>query len=288
MTEVQSIRMLPQPSTVSGSGIGTEVENVIKESARPTSRALDLCRVDPCAEVIRSFETTNARFDLLKFSKQSSPELEFLTSSHLIIFSNDSISKGWEWSDGHQNRMLPPVSPYTLIFNPPQNYLRIRAPVLKKHCQMLILTIHSSLMRWRNDLEMDLAAVRFQQKIGLSHEAICRTLISMRQELEAPGINAALCLDMLLFLLFTQMIRSASNLAEPSKMTYAKGGLPNWRLKRAIELLEGDLNKTPSLSEVAESIRLHPTSFCRAFKQSTGLSPHRYLLVHRIESAKKG
>jgi AraC family transcriptional regulator len=76
-------------------------------------------------------------------------------------------------------------------------------------------------------------------------------------------------------------------LAEPNKTTYSKGGLPNWRLKRPVELLEGDPSKTPSLSDVAESIHLHPTTFCRAFKQSTGLSPHRHLLIHRIERAKE-
>jgi AraC family transcriptional regulator len=41
------------------------------------------------------------------------------------------------------------------------------------------------------------------------------------------------------------------------------------------------------LAEVAELIGLHPTSFCRGFKQSTGLSPHRYMLVHRVNRAKE-
>jgi transcriptional regulator GlxA family with amidase domain len=43
----------------------------------------------------------------------------------------------------------------------------------------------------------------------------------------------------------------------------------------------------PALSEIAEAVNLHQASFCRAFKQSTGLSPHHYLLVHRVNRAKE-
>jgi AraC-like DNA-binding protein len=38
---------------------------------------------------------------------------------------------------------------------------------------------------------------------------------------------------------------------------------------------------------VSKAIGLHPTSFCRGFKQSMGLSPHQYMLLHRVNSAKE-
>jgi AraC-like DNA-binding protein len=247
----------------------------------------DLYRVDPSAQIVHTFETSDARFNLLRFEKQSSPELEFLTSSHLVIFFTDGLPRGCEWSDGHQTRMLMPLAAGTIILNPAQSYLRIRPGVSKNHHHMLVLTIQPSLMSWRNDLEIDLADVQFQQKIGLNDEAACQTLFAMKQELEAPGINGAFYVDALLFMLLTRLMRRASNLAEPGKVTYAKGGLPNWRLKRAIELLEVDLAKMPTLAEVAQSIGLHPTSFCRGFKQSMGLSPHRYMLEHRVNRAKE-
>jgi AraC family transcriptional regulator len=43
----------------------------------------------------------------------------------------------------------------------------------------------------------------------------------------------------------------------------------------------------PSLAELASHVGLHPTSLCRAFKQSTGISPHRYLLERRVARAKE-
>ena len=247
----------------------------------------ELYRVDPSAQIVRTFETIDARFDLLRFEKHSSPELEFLTSSHFVIFLIDGLPKGCEWSDGHQARMLKSLAAGTVILNPAESYLRIRPTVSKNHCDVLILNIQPSLTSWRNDLEIDLAAVQFQQKIGLNDEAASQTLVAMKQELEAPGINGAFYFDALLFMLLTRLMRCASNLAEPGRVTYAKGGLPNWRLKRAIELLEVDLDKMPTLAEVAQSIGLHPASLCRGFKQSMGLSPHRYMLEHRVNCAKE-
>jgi AraC-like DNA-binding protein len=260
------------------------IEIGVKESTTSRSGASRIFRVSPSAEVVGTFETTNARLYLLRFAKDSSPELEVLTPSHLVILLTEGISSGCKLGDG---RTLKTLTPQTVMVNPSQNYLRIRASALKKHWDVLVLTIQPNLMSSRNDLEIDFRTVRFQQKIGLTDEAACQTLIAMKQELEAPGINSAFYVEILLFLLLTRLVRCASNVAEPTKPTYAKGGLPNWRLKRAIELLEADPPEVPTLTEVAELIGLHPTSFCRGFKQSMGLSPHRYMLVHRVSRAKE-
>jgi hypothetical protein len=81
------------------------------------------------------------------------------------------------------------------------------------------------------------------------------------QDIESPCLNSRLYIDTLLMLL---LMRCASNFATPRALVYLKGDLPNWRLKRALELLEADLTKKPSLVELARPLRIHPTSFCRA------------------------
>jgi AraC family transcriptional regulator len=65
------------------------------------------------------------------------------------------------------------------------------------------------------------------------------------------------------------------------------GGLPAWSLRRALEMLEADLTQAPSVRELAAAVDLSPTHFCTAFKQSTGCSPHRYLVIRRIARAKE-
>lgn len=66
----------------------------------------------------------------------------------------------------------------------------------------------------------------------------------------------------------------------------AKGGLAGWQLRRACEMLAANLEGSLSLKEIAVECQLSVSHFSRAFRQSTGHPPHRWLLRHRIEVAK--
>jgi AraC-like DNA-binding protein len=223
----------------------------------------------------------------ITFDKRDATELEFSSQSHLIILVSDGISGGCEWSNGSQVGKLASVAPNTIIFNPARAYLFIRKRTSRQHCRMWLLSIDPTLL---NRLDVDyinVTGLQFRQQIGIEDQGVRQTLIAVKQEIEAPGPNTRLYVDTLLMLLLTRLLRCASNSVTPRQPAYVKGGLPNWRLKRALELLETNQTKTPSLAEIAGPLRLHPTFFCRAFKQSTGLSPHRYLLEHRVNRAKE-
>jgi AraC-like DNA-binding protein len=224
---------------------------------------------------------------LTTFDKRDATELEFSSESHLIILVSDGISGGCEWSNGSQTEKLASVAPNTIIFNPARAYLSIRKRASQQHCRMWLLSIDPPLVNRLDAGDINVAGLQFRQQIGIDDQGVRQTIIAIKQEIEAPGLNSRLYVDTLLMLLLTLLMRCASNFATPRQPVYVKGGLPNWRLKRALALLEANQAKTPSLAEIAGPLRLHPTSFCRAFKQSTGLSPHRYLLEHRVNRAKE-
>ena len=243
--------------------------------------------INPTVHANRTFDGDAVHGELLTFAKRDTAELEFSLASHLIILLPDGISGGCEWSNGSQVEKLPSVAPNTILFNPARDYLRIRKRTSQQHCRMLLLTIDPALVNRLDVGDVNVAELQFRQQIGIEDQGVRQTLEAIEHEIEAPGLNSRLYIDSLLMLLLTYLMRCASNFATPRQPVYVKGGLPNWRLKRALELLEADLPKTPSLAELAGPLRLHPTSFCRAFKQSTGLSPHRYLLARRINRAKE-
>jgi transcriptional regulator GlxA family with amidase domain len=57
------------------------------------------------------------------------------------------------------------------------------------------------------------------------------------------------------------------------------------RVKRVIELMEGDPSRAFSLGEMAEFVNLSPPYFCYLFKSITGVPPARYLKSLRMQQA---
>lgn len=62
----------------------------------------------------------------------------------------------------------------------------------------------------------------------------------------------------------------------------AVGGLSSFDLKRAIAMLEAHITERLNLDQVAKELDLSARHFHRAFRQSTGLTPHAYLARHRL------
>jgi AraC family transcriptional regulator len=65
-----------------------------------------------------------------------------------------------------------------------------------------------------------------------------------------------------------------------------RGGLPAARLKRVLEYIDANLGKNMKLAELAGVVDMSLYYFAVLFRQSTGLSPHRYVLNRRVERAK--
>lgn len=63
--------------------------------------------------------------------------------------------------------------------------------------------------------------------------------------------------------------------------------LPRHPVSRAREILSADLDRKLTLEEVAQSVDLSRYHFLRIFKQDTGLSPHLYRTLKRVEAARE-
>jgi AraC family transcriptional regulator len=65
-----------------------------------------------------------------------------------------------------------------------------------------------------------------------------------------------------------------------------RGGLAAWQQRVVTAYIEEHLAEQIPLATLAQMVRLSPYHFCRAFKQSFGIPPHRYHTGRRIECAK--
>jgi AraC family transcriptional regulator len=71
----------------------------------------------------------------------------------------------------------------------------------------------------------------------------------------------------------------------PRKNT-VRGGLAGWQQRIVTAYIEDHLADPISLADLAELVGLSTYHFCRAFKQSFGIPPHRYHTSQRIDHAK--
>ncbi len=67
---------------------------------------------------------------------------------------------------------------------------------------------------------------------------------------------------------------------------FTRGGLAGWQKRAVASYIEENLSKQICLGSLAERARLSRHHFCRAFRQSFGVPPHRYHVERRIDQAK--
>jgi AraC family transcriptional regulator len=110
-----------------------------------------------------------------------------------------------------------------------------------------------------------------------------RLLLSAADVLESNEALDMLFRQQLTDLLATRLL--AAHTGAPATIQPVRGGLPPKTLVRAIERLRSDSDADVSLAALASDVGLSRFHFCRAFKESTGLSPHAWLRQHRLEQA---
>jgi len=72
----------------------------------------------------------------------------------------------------------------------------------------------------------------------------------------------------------------------PATVTGKSGGLSPGQLRLVLDLIDARLTGRPSLFELAALLDVSMRYFCRAFRVSTGVSPHQYILRRRVELAR--
>jgi AraC family transcriptional regulator len=64
------------------------------------------------------------------------------------------------------------------------------------------------------------------------------------------------------------------------------GQLPQYKLQQVIDYINAYLDRDLSLQELSNLVQMSPHYFSKLFKQSTGTTPHQYVIRCRIERAK--
>jgi AraC family transcriptional regulator len=121
------------------------------------------------------------------------------------------------------------------------------------------------------------------ERTGHPDPTTSRLLVSAMDVLDSRETLDAFFRQQLAELLATRLL--AAHAGSPATFQPILGGLSPTALRRAIERLRSDSDADVSLAALASDAGLSRFHFCRAFKESTGLSPHAWLRQYRLEQA---
>jgi len=99
-----------------------------------------------------------------------------------------------------------------------------------------------------------------------------------------PERTSQLFIDEISVLLMSHLIHSYSDVLPVEPRT--RGGLASWQERIAKEILFARMRDPPTVDELGQACGVSARHFIRAFRQSTGLTPHQWLMQERVLNAK--
>ena len=114
--------------------------------------------------------------------------------------------------------------------------------------------------------------------------------IALKEQIESSAIQwNRLYIESMVTTICVHLLRHYS-IRNPNVDTHAAVssiGLSKTMLDEVLEYIHAHIDQNPSLFEMAQQVQMSPYHFSRLFKQSTGQSPHQYLIGRRLQQAKR-
>jgi AraC family transcriptional regulator len=227
----------------------------------------------------RAAAWTGMRAEIVQVTRREKVEVRFRAQSHLlVIYEQGARSDGESVVDGLLRSTLRDLR-HKLTFVPAgHEYREWHDPrVLPR---LIYFYIDPEIVPTRPD---GTGVTSLSPKLLFENAALRDTAFKLASAIESGLEHDVQYLEALGSVLVQELI----NLDRTSnKKTQARGGLAGWQQRAVASYIEDHLDESIPLAKLAELARLSPYYFCRAFKESFGLPPHRYHTGRRIERAK--
>jgi len=143
------------------------------------------------------------------------------------------------------------------------------------------------------DPALRFAETEFKPRLFFHDADLWAIASKLKAQAEHPSAGSQQYAEALGILLAHELLRFNAGTARPAeegdgdgRARYVRGGLAPWQQTRVTDFVEEHLAENVLLSQLADVVRLSPFHFSRAFKQSFGQPPLRYVTGRRIERAK--
>ncbi len=154
-----------------------------------------------------------------------------------------------------------------------------------KDANILVLNLEQELLT-RNAVELlDTDQYEMLPHLITQDVLIHQIALGLKTQLKTNGSDSRLYAESAATFLAVHLLQNYST--QKSSIREYEGGLRQQQLKQAIDYIQDNLTQDISLDAIANYLGISRYHFCRLFKQSTGLSPHQYVIQQRVERAKQ-
>ncbi|WP_394832373.1 AraC family transcriptional regulator [Pendulispora rubella] len=136
-------------------------------------------------------------------------------------------------------------------------------------------------------LDIPADRLRIATRDGVRDPVIQSIALELCQSLQSPHAADRLYVDSAARMVAAQVLRHHIASGASVVLKDARGGLPPSRVRRVTDFIVANLSQSLDLESLAAQAELSPYHFARTFKQSTGETPHGYVLRRRIEKARE-
>ena len=243
---------------------------------------LDYLRLLPDEPVASSDRLGWVGLEAARYRVVSGPELNIpaLTHHRLVLFARSPEELDLRY-EGVKRSVPTPAGSISLI--PAGEPAKVRSSGTKDELHIflepgLVARVAAEAF------ELDPARLRVPPLDGLYLPQLRATMLAVNEELMANGAGGRLAAESLANLLAVQLVRNVFGPRLPAGRS--DGALPQRKLRAVVDYIEDHLGAGPSLAQLAEVVHLSAYHFARQFKVATGLPPHQYLILRRVERAK--
>lgn len=181
---------------------------------------------------------------------------------------------------GRHDIMLPPGSLWVLPAGD-EATLRLEAPF-----SYIRMTIDPRLLaRVLTDTTSDGTGIELRRTYAIHSPQLRHLLMTLIAEADARNPGGLAFVETLIAAIGRQLAVHAA--VTPSRPEPARGGLSPASRRRVLELIDAKLDARLSIETLAREAGMSPAHFARAFKQTLGEPPHRFLLTQRLDRARR-
>jgi AraC family transcriptional regulator len=142
------------------------------------------------------------------------------------------------------------------------------------------------LPRWFDSVraEVGMAPVSLRPRYGAEEPLVAQLVLALAEDVRAGYPAGPLYGEALGAALVARIAREHREM--PATKPRPRPSLPPQKLRLIVEYIDSKLAENIALQALADVAQLNLFHFIRAFKQSTGASPHQFVLSKRIERAR--